>query len=130
MKETCFYCGKIATTIDHVVPKAMGGSSRKDNLVPACKSCNSNKSDMPKDIFIKFLEFCKKIGQKRPLNKLSRTQRKMMKYRFLKETGIQLHTQCGFTEEIKTITLPREERLKALQDLGNLSVPYSEKEKI
>lgn len=46
---TCTYCGvslrssKIRT-IDHVIPLSKGGSHTVDNLVPACRSCNSKKS--------------------------------------------------------------------------------------
>ncbi|WP_460877891.1 RHS repeat-associated core domain-containing protein, partial [Rhodanobacter koreensis] len=40
----CSYCGKpMATTVDHVVPWAKGGSTTLPNLVPACISCNSSK---------------------------------------------------------------------------------------
>lgn len=48
---TCRYCrskdGEL--TIDHVVPTALGGSDAPDNLVAACKDCNSGKSSMPAD---------------------------------------------------------------------------------
>ncbi len=42
----CQYC--LATeelTLDHVVPKSRGGKSSWDNLVTACKRCNSKKGD-------------------------------------------------------------------------------------
>lgn len=46
----CHYCGKKFTfkqlSMDHVVPLARGGRSTKDNLVPACKSCNTKKKSM------------------------------------------------------------------------------------
>ena len=29
--------------MDHLVPLARGGKSSKGNVVPACKSCNTNK---------------------------------------------------------------------------------------
>lgn len=29
--------------MDHIVPLARGGVSAKNNLVPACKSCNAGK---------------------------------------------------------------------------------------
>lgn len=29
--------------MDHVVPLARGGTSTKNNLVPACKECNAKK---------------------------------------------------------------------------------------
>lgn len=41
----CVYCGKKKKlTIDHVVPIDRGGTNDMDNLVPACKSCNSRKN--------------------------------------------------------------------------------------
>ena len=41
----CVYCGALATTIDHIRPLARGGHEVEANLVPACRSCNSSKSD-------------------------------------------------------------------------------------
>ena len=40
----CTYC-KVAqsTTADHVIPKAKGGQDTLDNLVGACRPCNSRK---------------------------------------------------------------------------------------
>ena len=42
---TCQYCGKRVPylTIDHVVPRRLGGSHTWDNLVAACPSCNHRK---------------------------------------------------------------------------------------
>jgi 5-methylcytosine-specific restriction endonuclease McrA len=44
-KNKCAYCLKEfkKLTMDHVVPLVKGGSHDKDNIVPACKSCNSSK---------------------------------------------------------------------------------------
>jgi 5-methylcytosine-specific restriction endonuclease McrA len=44
---TCQYCGKKGgeLTIDHVVPKRLGGKSVWENLVTACKECNHKKGD-------------------------------------------------------------------------------------
>ena len=51
--HACRYCGAIAPdvqlTIDHVIPQSLGGSDRPDNLVAACKDCNSGKSSTPPD---------------------------------------------------------------------------------
>lgn len=41
--HTCVYCGAPATTVDHVVAAAHGGSDSNDNLVAACKDCNEAK---------------------------------------------------------------------------------------
>ncbi len=46
----CQYCGAIDNlTLDHVIPKSRGGSSTWDNLVTACKTCNSKKGDYTPD---------------------------------------------------------------------------------
>jgi 5-methylcytosine-specific restriction endonuclease McrA len=39
----CVYCGDRATTADHVRPLSSGGRHVIENLVPACRSCNSSK---------------------------------------------------------------------------------------
>lgn len=44
---TCQYCGHQSKelTIDHVIPRRLGGKSTWDNLVCCCRKCNSKKSD-------------------------------------------------------------------------------------
>jgi 5-methylcytosine-specific restriction endonuclease McrA len=42
----CQYCGSVLElTIDHILPRSRGGLPSWDNLVTACKSCNSKKGD-------------------------------------------------------------------------------------
>jgi len=41
----CGYCGKAATTIDHILPRSRGGADSWENLVAACLRCNNIKSD-------------------------------------------------------------------------------------
>jgi 5-methylcytosine-specific restriction endonuclease McrA len=43
----CQYCGKTETmlTVDHVIPKAKGGTDSWENLVAACVHCNNKKGD-------------------------------------------------------------------------------------
>lgn len=41
--HTCVYCGRAADTIDHVIPRADGGTSTYANCVAACTSCNRKK---------------------------------------------------------------------------------------
>ncbi len=47
--HTCQYCGAtgIPMTIDHIVPKVLGGKETWENLVTACIHCNSKKGDRP-----------------------------------------------------------------------------------
>lgn len=41
----CAYCGKGATTIDHVMPRSRGGADSWENLVACCLRCNNLKGD-------------------------------------------------------------------------------------
>ena len=43
----CAYCPARATTADHIIPKALGGTDHQENLVAACQPCNSGKRDRP-----------------------------------------------------------------------------------
>lgn len=48
-KYTCQYCGRKMSakslTLDHVIPRSKGGSSKWENLVACCKPCNTRKDD-------------------------------------------------------------------------------------
>lgn len=41
----CAYCGKAASTIDHVQPRSRGGKDTWENLVACCLRCNNVKGD-------------------------------------------------------------------------------------
>ncbi len=41
----CQYCGASAENIDHVVPRSRGGTHAWDNVVAACRPCNTRKRD-------------------------------------------------------------------------------------
>jgi 5-methylcytosine-specific restriction endonuclease McrA len=41
----CQYCGAAAENLDHVVPKSKGGAHAWDNVVAACRRCNSKKEN-------------------------------------------------------------------------------------
>ncbi len=45
MRDTnqCQYCGRSAENIDHVVPKAQGGTHSWENVVASCRRCNTKK---------------------------------------------------------------------------------------
>lgn len=44
LKGPCAYCGDEATSVDHIIPVSRGGTNARENLAPACKSCNSKKA--------------------------------------------------------------------------------------
>ncbi len=56
----CAYCGteltKDTKTVDHKIPRIYGGVSILDNLVPSCKKCNEDKSNLIYDEYIKMRE--------------------------------------------------------------------------
>jgi 5-methylcytosine-specific restriction endonuclease McrA len=43
----CFYCGEEVAYkqrgLDHLVPQCRGGGHEQENLIPACRACNSGK---------------------------------------------------------------------------------------
>ncbi len=41
----CAYCGRHATTVDHVMPRSRGGQDEWLNTVAACNRCNNVKAD-------------------------------------------------------------------------------------
>jgi 5-methylcytosine-specific restriction endonuclease McrA len=53
----CVYCGSTKyLTVDHVVPRSLGGDNEPDNLVCSCKDCNSRKGERtPVDAGFTFL---------------------------------------------------------------------------
>ena len=42
---SCQYCGAPAENLDHVIPKSRGGAHTWDNIVAACRRCNSRKEN-------------------------------------------------------------------------------------
>ncbi len=44
-ENRCQYCGAAAENIDHVVPRSRGGQHVWENVVAACRPCNSRKED-------------------------------------------------------------------------------------
>jgi 5-methylcytosine-specific restriction endonuclease McrA len=43
----CLCCGRddVPMSLDHVIPRSLGGADTIDNVQPLCKSCNSKKSN-------------------------------------------------------------------------------------
>jgi len=62
--RTCAYCGQqnVPLQIEHIQPKARGGSDRVSNLTLACGPCNQKKAALPVEQFLaKRLDLLKKI---------------------------------------------------------------------
>lgn len=61
----CYYCGFpapiVRLEVDHVVPRALGGTDHGSNLIAACSACNSGKRDsVPPPEFVERVrrEYC------------------------------------------------------------------------
>ena len=57
-KHRCQYCGGMRgpMTVDHVVPRRLGGRETWENLVCACSKCNNRKGDhTPEEAGLKLL---------------------------------------------------------------------------
>lgn len=65
--DSCCYCGShVELSLDHLVPQFRGGAHSADNLLVACRSCNSSKGAR------EFLEWMVKRKQFPPLQPLRR----------------------------------------------------------
>ena len=53
----CVYCGAKATEIDHIIPRANGGTDSTYNLVASCRACNEKKFNLT------LKEFGKSVGK-------------------------------------------------------------------
>jgi 5-methylcytosine-specific restriction endonuclease McrA len=52
----CQYCGLTAENVDHVIPKSRGGEHVWENVVAACRRCNSRKENrFPEEVGLRLL---------------------------------------------------------------------------
>jgi len=56
--QACYYCGaKGNLAVDHLIPRIRGGRDETDNLIWACRTCNSSKQGRDMLIWAKSKEF-------------------------------------------------------------------------
>jgi 5-methylcytosine-specific restriction endonuclease McrA len=54
--HSCGYCGKPATTVDHILPRSRGGLTEWTNTVSSCLKCNGKKANRtPEEANMKLL---------------------------------------------------------------------------
>ena len=65
-KRKCFYCGKAVSDfeVEHMTPKARGGSNSIDNLTLSCHDCNQKKNTLTAEEFIRQTLPAKKAATK------------------------------------------------------------------
>ena len=118
----CAYCGKgdVPLEIEHIVPKARGGSNRVSNLALACHACNQAKDDRPVEEFLAgkpdVLEAILRQARKslRDVAAVNSTRKILLKE--LKETGLPVETGTGGQTKYNRIRfdLPKEHWIDAL----------------
>jgi len=85
---TCQYCQTQtfgnSGTIDHVIPRSRGGEYSWDNLVTACKSCNSKKGNKtPAEAGMKLFNKSPKLNYRAILRNLGASRAEWREYLFL-----------------------------------------------
>ncbi|CAK0760288.1 5-methylcytosine-specific restriction enzyme A [Gammaproteobacteria bacterium] len=118
----CAYCGKkdVPLNIDHIHPKARGGSNRISNLTLACHPCNEQKGSQDAKVFLakdpKRLE--RVLAQaKRPLKDAAAVNAtRWTLFHSLKETGMPVTTGSGcLTKFNRTrLSIPKTHALDAV----------------
>ena len=99
---TCVYCGAkdVPLEMEHVVPRAKGGTNRTSNLVLACKKCNQKKGSKSIDEFLsKNKDLLKKIKSKlkaslKDVAIMHATRNRVVKN--LTETGLPVELGYGY----------------------------------
>jgi hypothetical protein len=100
-KRTCAYCDAkdVPLQIEHIYPKAKGGSNRISNLTLACPSCNAKKAALPIEMFLaRQPERLKRIQAqaRRPLKDASAVNAtRWALVEALKSTGLSVETASG-----------------------------------
>jgi 5-methylcytosine-specific restriction endonuclease McrA len=61
----CGYCGEEATSLDHIIPRFKSGSSNRNNLLPACRRCNTAKASEQMEPWYKRQKFYCEIRHKK-----------------------------------------------------------------
>jgi len=51
--HTCLWCGRPATTVDHIIPSSKGGSDLPQNLLASCSECNTKRGNRPAFSYLK-----------------------------------------------------------------------------
>jgi 5-methylcytosine-specific restriction endonuclease McrA len=56
----CQYCGALADSIDHVLPRSRGGPHEWENVAAACRPCNLSKRDRtPEEAGMRLMRPCR-----------------------------------------------------------------------
>jgi 5-methylcytosine-specific restriction endonuclease McrA len=100
-QRRCAYCGveNVPLQVEHIQPKAKGGSNRVSNLCMSCEPCNIKKGTQDIQVFLKKKpEILKRVlaQAKRPLKDAAAVNStRWALLNRLKETGLEVNTGSG-----------------------------------
>jgi 5-methylcytosine-specific restriction endonuclease McrA len=100
-ERKCAYCGveNVPLQVEHIHPRAKGGTNRISNLCLACEPCNTKKGTQDIEVFLKKKpDILKRIFSqvKRPLKDAATVNStRWALFNRLKETGLPLETGSG-----------------------------------
>ena len=81
-RKKCVYCGKklkrTNSTLDHRYPRDTGGISITNNLFPCCSKCNSDKSNLTHEEYLKVRSVSKK-DRKKHVKQFTKYREKIMR---------------------------------------------------
>lgn len=110
-KKYCCYCRRKVSrskiTLDHVYPRAYGGISIPDNLVPCCSRCNRDKTNMTVKQYAKWRRLRKKDKTIYYEDALRKNQRMTKNFKILPSEWI---TEYDISEVLKQVTFEQIER--------------------
>jgi len=107
----CSYCGKenVALQVEHIHPKAKGGSNKISNLCLACEPCNTKKGTQDVKVFLKNKpEVLSRIlaQAQRPLKDAAAVNStRWALFQALKATGLEVSTGSGGLTKFNRVRL-------------------------
>lgn len=131
-KKRCYYCGCIVRdkdiTLDHMWAQDMGGPTISNNLVPCCKNCNSDKSNLSSIQYITYMKL--NNSRKEEYRKIVAIQQELVKKGKAYELPTEWVTYANVSKFIVRVELKRKykgrkyDRIKAFYNAyGYLQKP-------
>jgi len=126
----CAYCNaeNVPLQIEHIHPKAKGGTNRISNLCLACEPCNIKKGTQDIQVFLmKLPDILKRVlaSAKRPLKDAAAVNStRWALFNRLKEIGLPVSTGSGGKTKYNRcrLELPKRHYIDAVGDVGTLSL--------
>lgn len=107
----CPYCHApidiVSLTLDHIVPRSLGGEFALSNMEPICEDCNAAKGDLSKPAFVALLGFAHTLSayDQSTLIKRLRAAHHGAAQRFFRDKALQRRTPTAVARPAHQPTL-------------------------